>query len=91
MAKKVSKKTKASASVVSYQAGTRVKTVVAQLLENTGRSRNGSASDYNYVRSVAMFGNTTGFVTMGQLSILGRIYNRVMNNGKRISWKNLVD
>ena len=91
MAKKVSKKMKSTAAVVAYRRGTRVKAAVAQLLENTGRSRNGSASDYNYVRSVATFGNSTGFVTMGQLSILGRIYNRVMNNGKRISWKKLVD
>ena len=80
---------KAPVTAVAYTAGTRVKNVVAELLDNTGRNRNGSASDYNYVRSVAQFGNETGFVTLRQMSILGRIYNRVLNNGKRASWKGL--
>lgn len=82
---------KVPVSAVAYTQGTRVKAVVAELLDNTGRNRNGSASDYNYVRSVAEFGNETGFVTVRQMSILGRIYNRVIANGRRASWKGLED
>lgn len=80
---------KVSVQAVAYVDGSRVKTVVRTLLENTGRNRNGSASDYRFVQSCAQFGNETGFVTKGQLSILGRIFNRVMNDGKRSSWKKL--
>lgn len=91
MKKNRSKKTASKPVVVSYTEGSRARAAIVELLDNTGRNRNGSASDYNYVRSVAHFGNTTGFVTLGQLSIVGRIYNRVMGEGKRLSWKNLVD
>lgn len=80
---------KVPVSAIAYKPGTRAKAVVVVLLESTGRSRNGSASDYNFVRSVAKFGNETGFVTKGQLSLLGRIYNRVVGDGKRLSWKKL--
>ena len=82
--------TKLPVNAVAYKKGTRAKAVVARLLESTGRSRNGSASDYNFVRSVAEFGNETGFITRGQMSLLGRIYNRVIGNGNRRSWKNLA-
>jgi hypothetical protein len=82
-------KKKTPVGAVAYKAGTRAKAVIVELLDNTGRNRNGSASDYRFVVSVAQFGNETGFVTRGQLSLLGRMYNRVMNDGKRASWKNL--
>lgn len=90
MAKKM-KKNKATVSAVAYRTGTRVKAVVAELLDNTGRSRNGSSSDYRTVCNIAQFGNTTGFVTRGQLALLGKMYNRILGEGKRVSWKNLVD
>lgn len=80
-----------SPTVVSYRPGSRARAAIVELLNNTGRNRNGSASDYNFARSCAVFGNETGFVTIGQLRILGRIYNRVIGNGKRLNWKNLVD
>jgi len=78
-----------SPTVVSYRPGSQAQAVVVELLNNTGRSRNGSASDYNFARSVAIFGNQTGFVTIGQLRILGRMYNRVIGGSRRLSWKNL--
>ena len=75
--------------VVSYKKGTNAKAVVRILLDNTGKNRNGRSSDYNFVRKVAEFGNKNGFVTSGQLSLLGCIYNRVIGKGKKRSWKNL--
>ena len=79
-------------SKVSYKKGSKVKGVVAHLLEVTGKGkgRNGKSSDYNSVRKVAQFGNETGFVTSGHLFILGRIYNRVMKElgSRATSWKN---
>jgi hypothetical protein len=77
--------------VVSYRPGSRARAAIVELLNNTGRNRNGSASDYKFVLSCARFGKETGFVTVGQLRILGCMYNRVMNDGKRFNWKNLVD
>ncbi len=73
----------------TYSNGSVAKKVVAALLDNTGRTRNGSASDYNYVRSVAEFGNENGFITKGQARILGMMYNRIIGGGKRRSWKRL--
>jgi hypothetical protein len=80
---------KSSVSAIAYVPGSRVKAVVVELLDNTGLNRNGSSADYRFVSSVAQFGNQTGFVTLRQMSILGRMYNRVLNNGKRASWKGL--
>lgn len=77
--------------VVSYRPGSRARAAIVELLNNTGRNRNGSASDYRFVQSVASFGKETGFVTVGQLRILGCMYNRVLGNGKRLNWKDLVD
>lgn len=90
MGKKVKKNKSTSVNAVAYRTGTRVKAVVAELLDNTGRSRNGSASDYRTVRNIAQFGNETGFVTHGQLTLLGKMYNRIVGEGKRLSWKNLA-
>lgn len=77
---------------VSYKRGSKVKAVVAHLLEVTGKGqgRNGKSSDYNSVRKIAMFGNSTGFVTSGHLNVLGRIYNRVMKElgSRATSWRN---
>lgn len=74
---------------VSYAPGTKAKSVVRILLDRTGRTRGGYASDYNYVRRVAEFGNETGFITGKQMSILGRMYNRVVGNGQPRSWNRL--
>jgi len=78
---------------VTYKKGTRAKAVVAKLLATTGKGegRNGRSSDYNFCRGVAQFGNQNGFITIGQLRILGCMYNRVMKSiGRRTtSWKNL--
>ena len=80
-------------SAVAYKKGTKAKAVVAQLLEVTGKGagRNGKSSDYNTVRKAAKFGNETGFLTRGHLSLLGRIYNRVMKEigSSKTSWRNL--
>jgi len=72
---------------LTYGEGTKARAIVRVLLDSTGLTRNGRPSDYNYVRSVAQFGNQTGFVTVSQMAILGRMYNRVVGNGTRRSWK----
>jgi len=74
---------------VTYAPGTRAKEVVRILLENTGKSRNNRPSDYNFVRNIAQFGNQTGFITGGQMSLLGAMYNRVIGKGRRRSWSRL--
>lgn len=74
---------------VSYTRGSKAKSVVRILLDRTGRTRGGYASDYNYVRRVAEFGNETGFITGKQMAILGRMYNRVVGNGQPRSWTRL--
>ena len=76
-------------SKVSYKKGTKAQIAIRELLDTTGVNRNGSSSDYNFVRSLAEFGNSTGFITGGQMSILGRMYNRAFGAGKRCSWKRL--
>lgn len=80
---------KSSDVKVSYTPGSRAKNVVRILLDNTGRTRGGYASDYNFARSVATFGNLNGFITGGQMRILGAMYNRVIGGGKARSWSRL--
>ena len=84
MSKRVTKKQQTK---LTYGEGTKARAIVRVLLDNTGLTRNGRPSDYNYVRSVAAFGNEAGFITGGQMVILGRMYNRVVGNGSRRSWK----
>ncbi len=83
---------KTPVTAVAYKRGTKSKAVVARLLEVTGKGegRNGRSSDYNTVRNAAIFGNTHGFLTAGHLSLLGRIYNRVMKEigSSKTSWRN---
>ena len=78
---------------VAYKKGTRAKAAVAVLLDNTGKGegRNGRSSDYNFCRDVAQFGNENGFITGGQMRILGCMYNRVMKSigSRSTSWKRL--
>jgi len=77
---------------VTYKKGSRTKAVIRELLDNTGKKRNGRSSDYNFARDVAQFGNENGFVTEGQLRILGCMFNRVMREigTRRTSWRNLI-
>lgn len=78
-------------SKVAYKKGTKVKLAVATLLNNTGKTRNNRPSDYNFVRDVAVFGNKYGYITTGQMRILGCMYNRVMKSmgSRATSWRNL--